>query len=87
LLHGLLQLLNGLSMDTKAIEKFWEELAQVESDFGLYLVHGYKDGSLIIDGNSDIVAIVNHGGELHILSENEFKDANRSVVVSGKFEI
>jgi hypothetical protein len=74
-------------MDRKRIEKFWEELAQVESDFGLYLVHGYKDGSLVIDGNSDIVAAVTHGGELHILSENEFKEANRSALVSGKFEI
>jgi hypothetical protein len=74
-------------MDKKQIEKFWEELAQVESDFGLYLVHGYKDGSLVIDGNSDIVAVVTHGGELHILSENEFKEANRSALVSGKFEI
>jgi hypothetical protein len=85
--RGLLQQRNGLSMDKKQVEKFWGEIAQVESDFGLYMVHGYKDGSLIIDHESDIVAIVNHGGELHILSDNEFKDANRSVVVTGKFEI
>ena len=71
----------------KRVEQFWDEIARVESDFGLYVVHGAKEGSLVINSDSDIVAVISAAGELHVLSDHEFEAANRCPVVSRKFEI
>lgn len=69
------------------IEMFWERICKAENDYELYIVHGSQHGSLIINAESDVVAIVAHNGELRILDETEFKDVNRGAVVSRKFEL
>jgi len=71
----------------KAVEAFWQGILDLESKHGLYIVHGGKEGSIIINGDSDVVAIVAISGELHVLSDDEFKAINRCPVVSRKFEI
>lgn len=65
------------------IEEFWQRICDLETEYELYLVHG-KQGSVLINADSDIVAHVSTSGELQVLTHDEFTAANRRTLVSGK---
>lgn len=66
---------------------FWEKICDLETDYELYIVHGSKHGSIIINSDSEIVAYVTQNGELNELDDEQFKQANSGAVVTRKFEV
>lgn len=69
------------------VSKFWERICDAETEYQLYIVHGSKHGSIIINSDSEIVAYVTQNGELHELTDDEFEQANSGVMVTRKFEV
>lgn len=69
------------------IEMFWKRVCDAETEYELYIVHGSKHGSIIINSDSEVVAYVTQNGELNVLTDEQFKQANSGAVVSRKFEI
>ena len=69
------------------VSGFWERICDLETEYQLYIVHGSKHGSIIINSDSEIVAYVTQNGELNELDDEQFKQANGGAVVTGKFEV
>lgn len=69
------------------VTEFWESLSELETEYELYIVHGSKHGSIIINSSSEIVAYVSQQGELQELTDEQFKQTNSGVVVTRKFEV
>ena len=72
---------------TSQVTEFWESVSDLETEYQLYIVHGSKHGSIIINSDSEIVAYVSQQGELQELTDEQFKQTNGGVVVTRKFEI
>lgn len=68
------------------IDAFWQEICDLETEYEMYLVHG-KEGSILINSDSDVIATVSTSGELKVLNDDEFAQANRRALVTGKFGI
>lgn len=69
------------------VNQFWERICEAETEHELYIVHGSKHGSIIINSNSEIVAYVTQNGELHELNDEQFEQANGGALVTRKFEV
>lgn len=69
------------------VTEFWESLSELETEYELYIVHGSKHGSIIINSDSEIVAYVTQNGELHELNDEQFEQANGGALVTRKFEV
>lgn len=69
------------------VSQFWERICEAETDFELYIVHGSKHGSIIINSDSEIVAYVTQNGELNELTNEQFEQANSGALVTRKFEV
>lgn len=69
------------------VSTFWDRICDAETEYELYIVHGSKHGSIIINSDSEIVAYVTQNGELHELSDEQFKQANSGALVTRKFEL
>lgn len=69
------------------VSQFWERICDAETEYQLYIVHGSKHGSIIINSYSEIVAYVTQNGELHELNDEQFKQANGGAMVTRKFEV
>lgn len=74
-------------IDPNHIKMFAERLDDLQEDFGLWLVHGYEERSLLIDHNSNIVGYIGMDGSVAALDKDEFEEINRRIVVTGYIEV